>query len=147
MYIVQRGFTMWISPVNILYFNQINLPYFCGTGIWTLGLIFARQALHHLSHSTSPKPPKYYSTALSVFPYAFFLQRCNVFQYYSLSIILFSSPILLVQSKSPLSSNVWYVYIYIYWSCLYLCIWLSFVSNFHLWKKTCDLCLFEHGLL
>jgi hypothetical protein len=27
---------------------------FCGTGIWTQGLMFARQALYQLSHSSSP---------------------------------------------------------------------------------------------
>jgi hypothetical protein len=33
------------------------------------------------------------------------------------------------------------------WSCLFLYIYLSFGSIFHIWEKTCVLCLYESSLL
>jgi hypothetical protein len=50
----------------------------------------------------------------------------------------------LVFSHSTTVGNMSYIYIIMdIWSCLYLCISLCFGYMFHIWEKTCDLCLLK----
>jgi hypothetical protein len=51
-----------------------------------------------------------------------------------------------VPGSSFTIANMFYLWVSI-WSCLFLCICLSFGSVFHLWEKTSGLCLSEFGLL
>jgi hypothetical protein len=133
----QRGFIMlfhlWVY-CHLLFNN-------CNTSVMLLLL------------SIFPAYP-YYSRACSEFPYSFFLYTCITFQYYSLSVIIFLFVFSLFSSNSPTTENMLYMlYIYIQniniyiWSYLYLCLHLSFWHIFHIWQKTCALCLSEPGLL
>jgi hypothetical protein len=84
-----------------------------------------------------------WSSAFNVFCCVLFLHRCNLFQHYS--IILFSSPSCAYYPQTvPLLEKC--LSIYVIWSWLYLCIHFSFGSIFHIWEKTCDPYLSEHGL-
>jgi hypothetical protein len=64
-----EGFCLGILPVNILYFSQSNPLYYS---------------------SLSFTPTSYCSTVFSVFHCALFILSCDIFQYYSLPISLFS---------------------------------------------------------
>jgi hypothetical protein len=96
----------------------------------------------------------YYSTTFSAFQYTIFIHRFDVFQYYSLSITLFSSPTSpespptdpLLQSCSIYLSIYLQIHMYIR---LYmdLCVHLSFRSSFYIWGKRWDLCPIEPCLL
>jgi hypothetical protein len=68
----------------------------------------------------------------------------NVFWYYSLTFILVSSP---TSPSSPQTVPHFLSLSMYIWLCMYLCIHLSFGSNFHIWEKTCALCPSEPGLL
>jgi hypothetical protein len=67
--------------------------------------------------------------------YVILTHRCNVFQYFSLPVILFSCP---ASSSSP--QTHYYNHI-LSLSYMNLCLRFSFRSNLHLWGKTCDFCL------
>jgi hypothetical protein len=71
-------------------------------------------------------------------PDASFLHRCSAF-WYCLLCCYFPPP---VPSNSVVAKMFSCV-----WSCLHLCIHVSFVSVFHMWEKACYLCLSEPGLL
>jgi hypothetical protein len=71
IFIFSKAFCHSISSMNILHFNQIN-------------------PLYYFPYPFLPTP--YYSTDFRAFHYAIFLHRYNVFHYYEVSIILFSSP-------------------------------------------------------
>jgi hypothetical protein len=93
-----------------------------------------------LHYSSLPFPfTPYYSVAFSAFHCAILLHRCNVFQYCSFSIILFSSP------SSPYCPQT----VPLLETCVYLSIYLSdhIFWIYHIWEKTCDLCLLEPGFL
>jgi hypothetical protein len=51
-----------------------------------------------------------------------------------------------VPQSSSTITDLFYKELFI-WSCLVLCMCLSFVSIFHIWEKTCGLCVSEPGLL
>jgi hypothetical protein len=51
-----------------------------------------------------------------------------------------------VPSSTSTITNMLYIWVCI-WSCLFLCICLSLGFIFHIWEKTCNLCLSEPGLL
>jgi hypothetical protein len=53
---------------------------YCGSSVWTQGLTLARQALYHLSHSTSPVFGYYFHFFLSVVSLSLFLSISLPFQ-------------------------------------------------------------------
>jgi hypothetical protein len=118
IFIIEKSFVMvfhqWIHCTLISLTSSITLPY-----------------------SFSPTPIIHYSTAFNVFPYAFYLNKCNIFQHYSLS-FSFPLPPSPTVPNSPTIENL---------SCLQLCICLSFRLIFYTWLKACDFCLSEPGLL
>jgi hypothetical protein len=88
-----------------------------------------------LPHTFPPTP--HYSTA-----YISLHHRCNAFQYCWLSIILFPfRPPLISIQLSHYYKHV--LQIHLYMTMFVLCICLSFGSIFHIWEKTCSLCLSE----
>jgi hypothetical protein len=104
------GFHHGISHIHIQHFNQINTLHYL------LILYF---------------PAVYYSTTFSKFCYTIFIYRCNLFQYYSLSIIPLPLP------PSPLRQTHYYnMYMYAYKITMYLCIQLPSRFSFHIWGKS-----------
>jgi hypothetical protein len=72
-------------------------------------------------------PTPYYSRAFSVFHYAFLLHRCNVFHYYSLSIISSLHP-------PPCYWKIWYYIYIVYCISVYLyMIMFAFVYTLMFW--------------
>jgi hypothetical protein len=82
-----------------------------------------------------PFPPiPHYSTAFNTYHYILYLGRCNTFQCFWLSYLSFPE----LHKHSSTIANMFYIYVCI-WSCLFLCICLSFGSIFHIREKACSL--------
>jgi hypothetical protein len=99
-----------------------------------------------------PFNPFHYSPLPLYLPHPFF----NSFQYSSLyplpSHLMFYNIIdtLIILFSFPSFPMFHYCMFYIWvciWSCLFLCTCVSFGSIFHIWEKTCGLCVSEPGLL
>jgi hypothetical protein len=99
---------LFILPVNVLYFNQSTLLYYASLSFSLYPVLF---------------------TVFSVFCCGLCLHRCDVFQYYSLTIILsfFSS---ITPHESPLTVPFLETYIYIH-ICPYICKYIYIYTHTH----------------
>jgi hypothetical protein len=109
----------WYIPAAVLYFGQFNS--------------------FHYSPLTLPSHLPHFITAFNSYPSILYLHRCYVLQYCWRSIIPFSFPFFPeFHSVVPLLQTCS--------TCLFLCIYLSFGSIFHLWEKTYGLYFSEPDL-
>jgi hypothetical protein len=112
-----QGFSQCVLTVSLLYFGPFN-PFYCSPLPFYLPpLIFQLLSIHILIASTFTDV-MFYNIVDAPWP----------------------------PQSSFTITNVFYIWVSI-WSCLFLFIWLSFGSIFHLWEKKCCLCLSEPGLL
>jgi hypothetical protein len=119
---VFQGVSQYFPSVSLLYFGLFN-PFHCSPLLFYLSPpIF--NGFHYIS--LYPLPTRMSFFILLMFYHSFFLS-------------------LLSESSSTIT-NMFYIWVCI-WSCLILCICLSFNSVFHVWEKTCSLCIAEPGLL
>jgi hypothetical protein len=124
-----KGFHHGISPMNLLYFNQIN-PFYCS--------VFPYPSYTPLFN------------CFQAFCYAISIHKCNVFQCYSLS-FSFPVPPPIISSKSPmLQTSYTYVYVHIIYiydhMCICICTYhLGLYSTYE--RKHVNFCLSEPGLL
>jgi hypothetical protein len=120
VFIAKWEFCLGILPVNVLCLNQSN------------------------PSTTLPHPTLYCSAVFSVFCCVLSLCSCDVFHYYPFSIFLFFFlPPPLDSFNSPTFGNVFYIYLYL---CITMIVFILDVSSvFHMWEKTCDLCLSKPG--
>jgi hypothetical protein len=121
-----KGVSQYVPAVSLLYFGQFN-PFQCSP------------------LSLPSQPPLFNSvqyTSLCPLPAQMWCFMILLMLYNSLFLSLLPQ---VPQSISTVA-NVFYIWVCI-WSCLFLCICLSFGSIFHVWEKTCGLCVSEPGLL
>jgi hypothetical protein len=110
-----RRFCLGISHMYIPYSNQIN-PLYC-----ILFPYFSAPLL---------------SAAFSAFSFTIFLHKCNVFQYYSFSIILFFFSCLPVVPSERLTVTITCVYDHVY-----IYVYIYFTSLASTYEGKHDLCL------
>jgi hypothetical protein len=106
-------------------------------------LLWSVQPLSLLS-LTPLCPSPHFSTAFNTHPYILYLHRCYVLWYFWCSIIHFSFP--WGPESSSTITNIFHISICI-WSCSFFWMCSPFGSVFHVWEKTCGLCLSDLGLL
>jgi hypothetical protein len=138
------SFTLSIKPpFPTDTYSQTGLAYFCLSffkmyinsskefryGIWHMHILHFNQINPSCDFFFLYPPCLPSSTVFTGFHYANIIHRCNVFWYYSLSIILFLSCLSLVPSNSPTipviqyDCNIYYIYHILYVYIMYIFIY------------------------
>jgi hypothetical protein len=119
-----KGVSLCIPTVSILYFGLFSRFHCSPLTLYLSTPIFQQLSIYiHVSSTFTSYILWFYWCSIIFFSFSSFLEFHRV-----------------------LSINMFYIWVCT-WSCLVLCICLSFGSIFHVWQKTRDFCVSKPGLL